>query len=66
MPSTPMGLRIYDRIAPNLAHHNSRDMASGLVAREVAALAHERARIGGLELAANPSEAWPLSGAASL
>jgi hypothetical protein len=55
---------IFNSIAPDEAHHNSRDMASGLVARKVAALAHERARIGGLEFAANPSEARPLSGAA--
>jgi hypothetical protein len=65
MPSAPEGLSIYDRIA-QVAHHNSRDMAGGLIARKVPALAHEKARVGGLELAANPGETRPLSGAAGL
>src|SRR5260370_33022600 len=46
--------------------HNSRDIASGLIAGGVAALAHEGARIGGLEFAANSGEARPLSGTARL
>jgi hypothetical protein len=55
----------YDRIA-QITHHNSRDMASGLIADKMPALMHERARAGGLEFAANPSETRPLSGEAGL
>src|SRR5215831_13494734 len=46
--------------------HNSRDIASGLIACGVAAFAHEGARFGGLEFAANSGEAKPLSGTARL
>jgi len=60
-----MGLLIYDPIA-QVTQHNSRDMASGLIAVKMPALVHERARVGSLELAANPGETRPLSGAAGL
>src|SRR5260370_9676383 len=47
--------------------HDSRDIASGLIAGNVAALAHhEGTRVSGLEFAANPGEATPLSGTARL
>ncbi len=36
-----------------IAHHNQRGIASGLIGREVPALAHEGARIGGLEFEAD-------------